>query len=511
MTAVPLVSVEGLYKRYPGVLAVNGASFDIPSGEIVGLVGKNGAGKSTVIKILAGAVSPDEGEIRVDGDVVTIPDPRHAQALGLAFMHQELEQIPLMSVAENVMLGSRLPRRMGALVNWSRMYEQAQAVLTDLDPTIDPRAPIDHLSIAQKRVIMIARALLARARLVVLDEPTTSLTDEEIKHLHGICRQIKARGGSVLYVSHRLEEILSLTDRVVVMRDGEVELTALTAETDRSSLITAITGKASGATASERRRARQIGGRPDGPEILRVEKLESAVVRQASFDLRAGEVLGIGGLVGAGRTELVRLIYGADPRRAGEVFVQGRLTDTSTPPKALSAGIVLLPEDRRYEGMVLDFNLRENVTLASLAGFCRAHSPFPSKPRERGAAQDMIERLSIRTSSVEQPVRFLSGGNQQKVVLGKWLQRGAKVFIFDEPTAGIDVEAKEEIYRLIEDLASQGKGIIFISSEFSEMVAVCNRVIVMQEGRMVGELDGDKATELAIVELCYAHPDLAAA
>jgi ABC-type sugar transport system ATPase subunit len=511
MSAVALVSVEGLYKRYPGVLAVNGASFDIPSGEIVGLVGKNGAGKSTVIKILAGAVSPDEGEIRVHGDLVTIPDPRHAQALGLAFMHQELEQIPLMSVAENVMLGSRLPRRMGALVNWSRMYEQAQAVLTDLDPTIDPRAPIDHLSIAQKRVIMIARALLARARLVVLDEPTTSLTDEEIKHLHGICRQIKARGGSVLYVSHRLEEILSLTDRIVVMRDGEVELTALTAETDRSSLITAITGKASGATAAERRRARQIGGRPAGPEILRVEKLESTIVREVSFDLRAGEVLGIGGLVGSGRTELVRLIYGADPRLAGEVFVEGGLTDTSSPPRALKAGIVLLPEDRRYEGMVLDFNLRENVTLASLPGFCRAHSPFPSKSRERGAARNMIERLSIRTSSVEQPVRFLSGGNQQKVVLGKWLQRGAKVFIFDEPTAGIDVEAKEEIYRLIEDLASQGKGIIFISSEFSEMVAVCNRVIVMQEGRLVGELDGDSATELAIVELCYGHPDLAAA
>ena len=511
MSGDPLVRVEGLYKRYPGVLAVNGASFDIPPGEIVGLVGKNGAGKSTVIKILAGAVAPDDGEIRVDGQLVTVPDPRHAQALGFAFMHQELEQIPLMTVAENVMLGSKMPRRMGALVNWSTMYEQAQEVLKDLDPSIDPRALIDHLSIAHKRVIMIARALLARARLVVLDEPTTSITDEEIKHLHGICRQIKQRGGSVLYVSHRLEEILSLTDRVVVMRDGEVELTALTADTDRSRLITAITGKSSGATASERRRARNVGGRPDGPEILRADKLESADVRDVSFDLRAGEILGIGGLVGAGRTELVKLIYGADPRIGGEVFVDGKAVDTSTPPKALQAGIVLLPEDRRYEGMVLDFNLRENVTLASLPGFCRAHSPFPSKSRERIAARDMVERLSIRTSSVEQPVRFLSGGNQQKVVLGKWLQRGAKVFIFDEPTAGIDVEAKEEIYRLVEDLASQGKGIIFISSEFSEMVAVCNRVIVMQEGRLVGELDGDEATELAIVELCYGHRELTAA
>jgi len=504
MTGGALLSVRALRKQYPGVLAVNGVSFDIPLGEIVGLVGKNGAGKSTVIKILAGAVQPDEGEISVDGRAVSIHDPRDAQALGFAFMHQELEQIPLMSVAENVMLGSRIPRRLGAFVKWSTMYEQARSVLDDLDPTIDPRAPIDRLSIAQKRVVMIARALLARARLVVLDEPTTSLTDEEIKHLHSVCREIKRRGGSVLYVSHRLDEILALTDRVVVMRDGEVELSAVTATTDRSGLIAAITGASSGTTAAERRLAHGIGARPSTPELLRVDALESRVIHGASFDLRAGEILGIGGLVGSGRTELVKLIYGADRRLGGTVFVNGQPVDTSSPPKALGAGIVLLPEDRRYEGMVLDFSLRENVTLASLPAFCRARSPFPVKARERVAAAAMIDRLAISTPRVEQSVRLLSGGNQQKVVLAKWLQRGAEVFIFDEPTAGIDVEAKEEIYRLIEDLAAQGKGIIFISSEFSEMVGVCHRVIVMREGRLVGALDGDAATERAIVELCYA-------
>ncbi|HEY2651032.1 MAG TPA: ATP-binding cassette domain-containing protein, partial [Solirubrobacteraceae bacterium] len=230
-----------------------------------------------------------------------------------------------------------------------------------------------------------------------------------------------------------------------------------------------------------------------------------------SFDLRAGEVLGIGGLVGAGRTELVRLIYGADPRAGGQVFVGGRPVDTTSPPKALAAGIVLLPEDRRHQGMVLDFNLRENITLSSLWRFCRPGTPFPNRERERGAARKMVERLSIRTSGVEAPIRHLSGGNQQKVVLAKWLERGAQVFIFDEPTAGIDVEAKEEIYKLVEDLAKDGRGVIFISSEFSEMVAICNRVIVLQEGHLVGEVDGDAVTERNIIELCYGHVGAVAA
>jgi ABC-type sugar transport system ATPase subunit len=511
MSGEPLVSIRGLVKQYPGVLAVDGATFDIPREQIVGLVGKNGAGKSTVIKILAGAVQPDAGEILVDGRPASVHDPRQAEALGFGFMHQELEQFPLMSVAENVTMGSNLPRHAGVLVSWRSMYEQARTTLADLDPTIDPRRPIDHLSIAQKRIVMIARALLARARLLVLDEPTTSLTDEEIKHLHAVCRKVRERGGTVLYVSHRLDEILSLTDTVIVMRDGQLVTSGPTAQTDRSKLIAAITGTGSGQTAAERRRARGIAGRPEGEEILRVTDVESDVVSKISFDLRAGEVLGIGGLVGAGRTELVRLIYGADPRTAGQVFVAGSAVDTTTPPKALAAGIVLLPEDRRNQGMVLDFNLRENVTLPSLSRFCRKRTPFPDRGRERGAARKMVERLSIRSSGVETPVRHLSGGNQQKVVLAKWLERGAKVFIFDEPTAGIDVEAKEEIYQLVEDLVKQGNGVIFISSEFSEMVAVCHRVIVLQEGRLVGELDGDAITERNIIELCYGHVGAVAA
>jgi ABC-type sugar transport system ATPase subunit len=511
MSDQPLVSIRGLVKQYTGVLAVDGATFDIPREQIVGLVGKNGAGKSTVIKILAGAVQPDAGEILVDGQVAAVHDPRHAEALGFGFMHQELEQFPLMSVAENVTMGSNLPHHAGVLVSWRSMYEQARTTLADLDPTIDTRRPIDHLSIAQKRIVMIARALLARARLLVLDEPTTSLTDEEIKHLHAVCRKVRERGGTVLYVSHRLDEILSLTDTVIVMRDGHVVTSGPTAETDRSKLIGAITGTASGQTAAERRRARGITGRPQGDEILRVSELESDVVAKTSFDLRAGEVLGIGGLVGAGRTELVRLIYGADPRTGGQVLVAGRQVDTRSPPKALRSGIVLLPEDRRHEGMVLDFNLRENVTLPSLSRFCRPGTPFPDRGRERGVARKMVERLAIRTSGVETPVRHLSGGNQQKVVLAKWLERGAQVFIFDEPTAGIDVEAKEEIYKLVEDLTKEGKGVIFISSEFSEMVAVCNRVIVLQEGRLVGELDGDAITERNIIELCYGHTGAVAA
>jgi len=511
MSDQPLVSIRGLVKQYPGVLAVNGATFDIPREQIVGLVGKNGAGKSTVIKILAGAVHPDAGEILVDGEAVSIRDPRHAQSLGFGFMHQELEQFPLMSVAENVMMGSKIPHHAGVLVRWRSMYEQTRAILADLDPTIDPRGQIDELSIAQKRLVMIARALLARARLLVLDEPTTSLTDEEIKQLHDVTRNVKARGGTVLYVSHRLDEILSLTDTVIVMRDGRLVTSDPTAQTGRGKLIAAITGAGSGQTAAERRRSRGITARPQGKELLRVTDIESDVVSKISFDLRAGEVLGIAGLVGAGRTELVRLIYGADAASGGQVFVRGRAVDTSSPRKALAAGIVLLPEDRRHEGMVLDFNLRENVTLSSLARFCRRGTPFPDRGEERDAARKMVERLSIQTSGVETPVRHLSGGNQQKVVLAKWLERGAQVFIFDEPTAGIDVEAKEEIYLLVEDLAKDGKGVIFISSEFSEMVAVCNRVIVLQEGRLAGDVDGSDVTERNIIELCYGHAGAMAA
>ena len=498
----PFLRAEGLVKRYPGVTALDGASFDLEAGEIVGLLGKNGAGKSTAINALAGAVELDAGTVEVDGEPVEIAGPIDAAEAGFAFVHQELELIPLSSVAENVVLGGTYPTRLGGLVHWRALYAEAARVLAILESDIDPRAMVDDLTPAQQRMVMIARALRARARLVVLDEPTIAFTDDDIEHLHRVCRRIRERGGTVLYVSHRLAEIEALTDRVIVMRDGAVVETMPTAGTPREALIAAITGK--GAGGSEARRARRE--RQIGEPLLTVRGIgDGETVHGIDLEVRAGEIVGVGGLVGSGRTELVRMIFGADGKREGEVLVRGRPTRIGSPSAALAAGLALLPEDRRHEGIQPDFSLRENVTLSSLGEVCVPHTPFPGRRRERAATQRLIERLGIRSRGTEQPVRELSGGNQQKAVLARCLQHGADVFIFDEPTAGIDVEAKAEIYDLIEALAGEGKGIVFISSEFSEMLAVCDRIVVLREGRFAGELEGEEVNERAIVELCYAH------
>ncbi|HVS99878.1 MAG TPA: sugar ABC transporter ATP-binding protein [Solirubrobacterales bacterium] len=505
--------VDGLVVRYPGVLALDGASFALEQGEIVGLLGKNGAGKSTAIKVLAGAVRAAAGSVEVDGERVEIHGPGDAAAQGFAFVHQELELIPLSSVAENVVLGGRYPTRLGGLVRWRALYEEAARVLAILESDIDPRALVDDLTPAEQRMVMIARALRAEARLVVLDEPTIAFTDDDIEHLHDVCRRIRERGGTVLYVSHRLGEITRLTDRVIVMRDGAVVETMPTAATTRASLIAAITGSGGAGADAERRRAeRAHDPRRPGKTLLEARGISDRAgkVRSVDLDVRAGEIVGIGGLVGSGRTEFVRLVYGADPRDGGEIRVGGEPRAMRSPNAALAAGVALLPEDRRHEGIQPDFSLRENVTLSSLGKVCFPHTPIPAPARERAVTKRLIERLGISSSGTEQPVRELSGGNQQKAVLARCLQRGADVFIFDEPTAGIDVEAKEEVYGLIESLAAEGKGIVFISSEFSELVRICDRIEVMREGELVGELRGEQITERAIVELCYGHEAAAA-
>jgi ABC-type sugar transport system ATPase subunit len=504
----PFLRAEELVVRYPGVLALDGASFELEQGEIVGLLGKNGAGKSTAIKVLAGAVRADAGSVEVDGERVEIHGPGDAAAQGFAFVHQELELIPLASVAENVVLGGSYPTRFGGLVRWRALYEEAARVLAILESEIDPRALVDDLTPAQQRMVMIARALRAEARLVVLDEPTIAFTDDDIEHLHDVCRRIRDRGGTVLYVSHRLGEITRLTDRVIVMRDGAVVETMPTAATTRASLVAAITG--SGGAGADAGRGR--GPRGPGKTLLEARGISDRAgkVRGVDIDVRAGEIVGIGGLVGSGRTEFVRLVYGADPRGDGEIRVGGKPQGMRSPNAALAAGVALLPEDRRHEGIQPDFSLRENVTLSSLGKVCFPHTPIPARSRERAATKSLIERLGIRSSDTEQPLRELSGGNQQKAVLARCLQRGADVFIFDEPTAGIDVEAKEEVYGLIEALAAEGKGIVFISSEFSELVRICDRIEVMREGELAGALSGDEITERAIVELCYGHETAAA-
>jgi ABC-type sugar transport system ATPase subunit len=500
-----VIAAEGLTKRYGSLAVVNNASLCVSAGEIVGLVGKNGAGKSTIIKMLSGAVHPDEGTIVVSGRPVHIRNPLHASQLGLAFVHQELAGIGCLSVAENVYLGLGYPRRLRFFVDRARLFRDAKVTLDKLGAHIDPSVLMSTLSIADQRLVMIGRALAQRTQLVVLDEPSASLTREETDRLHETLRRLRDDGVSTIYVSHRLDEILALTDRVVVMRDAHIVGDHATSELTYQRLVELITGSVRDEQASDGRRSRGARGRPAAPDVLVVEGLARAgAVHDVSFTLRAGELLGFAGMVGAGRTETARLIFGADPRSRGRILVDGAEVACGSPREAMAAGIALLPEDRHTEGAILDFSIRHNLTLPTLGRHrVRPYAPVPSTRSERREAMAQIEGLSIAAARDSQDLRELSGGNQQKVVIGKWMAHDTKILICDEPTNGVDVAGKDEIYALMERLASEGKGVIFISSEFSELVAVCHRVLVFRDGRVVGELCGDQITEAAIVERCY--------
>jgi len=496
-----LVSARGLSRRYPGVLALDGADLDIFPGEIIGLVGKNGAGKSTMIRILAGVESRDTGELSVGGNTVGASySPHDAHAAGLAFMHQELANVPNMTVAENVALGSRLPRRAGLLVDWSTLHARVQRVLDRLELKIAPRDRVGDLTVVQQRMVMIARALFHDARVLVLDEPSTSLTESEINQLHSVIRAMAKDGRAIVYVSHRLREIVEITSKVVVMQDGRVTLTRPTAGITEREIVEAIAGAPRGNVARAKEASRKAG-----ETLLKVRGINrTGKVRDVSFEVKTGEILGIAGLVGSGRTELVRLIAGADRASHGSVELDGRPLRLRSPRDAIAAGIVLLPEDRRHEGLVVDMSVRENITLPSLPRHRTGGLPFVRRSSETRLAREMVAQLGVRTPGVEQQVRRLSGGNQQKVVLAKWLARGGRVFIFDEPTQGVDVHAKEEIFRLIRASVAQGRAAIVISSDFSELVSQCDRVVVMREGALVGSLEGMAISEAGIVEMAYA-------
>jgi len=496
------VQARGLRKVYPGVVALGGADLEIPGGSILGLLGKNGAGKSTMIKVLAGVVAPDAGEILVDGAPIALGSPHDAAAQGFAFVHQELADVPNLTVAENVGLGLGYPTYPGGLVKRRALSRWAKEVLDRLEAPVDPGASLSSLSVAERRLVTIARGLAADARMFVLDEPTASLTDDEIEHLHKVLRSLRDQGVAIVYVSHRLDEVFAVTDRVTVMRDGHTVYSAATADMDKPQLIEEITGTA---IAPEQRRRHVPADGAD--ELLRVEGMSRpGVVEDVSFTLRKGELLGVAGLVGAGRTELMRLIFGADPATAGRVWLNGEELTIRSPRDAMAAGLALLPEDRKEQGGVLDFSVRKNITLTTMPRFRVARGvPMPNERRERATTRAFVERLKIKVANPEHPMRYLSGGNQQKAVLAKWLGSDADVFIFDEPTHGIDVEGKEEIYDLMTELAERGKGVIFISSEFTELVGACNRVLVMRDGRVVSQLEGSAITDAALVGLCYAH------
>ena len=501
----PALSVHGLSKSYPGVVAVDDVSFDVMPGEIVGLLGKNGAGKSTLIKMIGGAVHPDGGRIEVEGKEVAIGNPRDANALGIAVVHQELADVAQLTVAENVELGLGYPTRGGVFVKWRTLRSSAKKALDQIGADIDPATPLSRLSVAEQRLVMIARALSAYVRILILDEPSASLTEPEVKRLLEVVRTLSAQGVAVIYVTHRLAEVFAVSNRVVVMRDSKLVGTKPTAELDRSTLIEMITGPALSNEAPVTHKRLRAAANGDAPEMLRVEGLQRhGVVDDVSFGVKGGEVVGLAGLVGSGRTEVSRLIFGADKRHGGKILVEGREVRIRSPRDALKNGIVLLPEDRRHQGAVGEFSIRENVTLPTLKRNRAVPAiPHPSKRSERKVALRYVDQLAIRSSGVEHPVRLLSGGNQQKVILAKWLEHGAKIFFFDEPTLGVDVEGKQDAYESMDRLAAEGSAVIFISSEFSELITVCDRILVMAEGRLVAELANEGLVERDIIDACY--------
>ncbi len=493
MEETPVLAMEGISKSYPGVRALDGVSFDVRPGEVHALVGENGAGKSTLMKILAGAEHGDAGKILICGKPAVVDSPQRAMDLGIAIIYQEFNLVPQLSVAENIFLGREPRAKVPGFVNFGAMRASASELMQRLGVSLDVRRPVSELSVAQQQMVEIAKAISQKARVIAMDEPSATLTDHELANLFTLIQQLKSQGVGIVYISHRLEEIFQIADRVTVLRDGQWIGTRPVSEVDRESLIRMMVGRELTETFPRRVVA-------PGEEMLRVEHLtRRGVLEDISFSVRKGEVLGLAGLVGAGRTELARAIFGADPIDSGTLTLEGRRVRISSPQEAIRKGIGLVTEDRKQLGLVLGMAVRENITLPSLRLLSRLG--FIRRGRERQVSEQFTRDLSIKTPSIEQQVNNLSGGNQQKVVLAKWLFSQSRVLIFDEPTRGIDVGAKTEIYQLMNELAERGVAIIMISSELPEVLGMSDRILVMHEGRLAGEVPREEATQERIMYL----------
>lgn len=488
----PLLHMHHIAKRYPGVVALDDVSIELHAGEVLCLVGENGAGKSTLMRVLAGAHQKDEGTIEIDGTAVALNSPADAQRFGIGMIYQDLKLVPEMTVAENILLGSEPTRTRAQFIDRKGMRKTAGDALDALGETLDIDAPVKSLSIARQQLVAIARALSRRVRILALDEPTAPLTSHEIRGLFSVIRKLRVDGVGIVYISHRLEEVFEIGDRVAVLRDGRLVKTAAVAELDRRSLITLMVGRDLEKEFPPFEHVR-------GPEVLRMEHMSSGRVQDATFTLHRGEVLGLAGLVGAGRTELARILFGADRYTQGRIILDGAEIHPQSPRDAIDAGIGLLTEDRNRFGLIMEMNVRENISLPNLGTLL--NGPFVDKVRECQVAGASAQRLQIKTPSIEQDVSALSGGNRQKVVLSRWLLTKAKVLIFDEPTSGIDVGVRFEIYRIIHQLAQEGLGIIVISSDLPELLGICDRIAVMCEGHLVGAMDRESATQEKIMEL----------
>ncbi|WP_244817353.1 sugar ABC transporter ATP-binding protein [Caballeronia sp. Lep1P3] len=501
----PLISVDKLSKRFPGVRALHEVQFELMPGEVHALMGENGAGKSTLMKILAGVYSRDSGEMQVDGKPVEFTSPREAQELGIGIIHQELQLMNHLTVAQNMFIGREPRKLLGLLLDEEKLNAQAQDILAHMHVKLDPRAVVEALTVASQQMVEIAKALSFESRVLIMDEPTSALNDAEIAELFRIIRQLRDRGVGIVYISHKMDELKQIADRVTVLRDGEYVGTVSVHDTSVETIIGMMVGRTLTDLTSF------LGGANQGDVALEVKHLNAGpLVRDVCFTLRKGEILGFAGLMGAGRTEVARAVFGADPVESGEIIVKGAKASIKKPSDAVARGIGYLSEDRKRFGLATGMDVESNIVMSNLGKFLSGRV-FLRRAKIRKTATHFIRLLGIRTPSATQPVRLLSGGNQQKIVIAKWLERDCDVLFFDEPTRGIDVGAKSEIYRLLRSLAEQGKAIVMISSELPEILRMSDRIVVMCEGRITGELSASEATQERIMQLATRRPTLQAA
>ena len=498
-SATPRLAVSGVTKRFPGVTALSHVDLALMPGEVLALIGENGAGKSTLMKILGGVQLPDEGQVLVDNQPVTLDSVQASQAAGIALIHQELNLSGNLSVGANIFLG-REPRKRG-LIDERQIHSDSVQLLKQLGLDVSPKTLVDHLTIGQQQLVEIARAISINANVLIMDEPTSSLSQHETERLLEVVKELREQNVSIIYISHRLGEVQELADRVAVLRDGANAGDLPKDEITHDRMVQLMVG----------RDISQFYARkphPKGDVVLRAGDVETPANpgHRLSFEVRAGEIVGVAGLVGAGRTELLRVLFGVDQALGGSIELAGEPVNLRSPQDAILAGMALVPEDRKEQGIILDMAVRTNIGLAGLRRHQR--SGFLNRDQERQDSSTMVERLQIKTPNEQQMVRFLSGGNQQKVVLGKWLAMQPRVLLLDEPTRGIDIGAKQEIYTLMEELAEQGVAILFVSSEMEEILGMSDRTLVMHEGRITGSLDRDELSEEAVMQLATGAQQL---
>ena len=487
-----ILTMEGIDKSFPGVHALDHVHFDVRSGEVHALMGENGAGKSTLMKVLTGIYSKDSGTITFEGKEIEFHNTREAQDAGIVIVHQELNMVGDLTVAQNIFIGREFMK--GFRIDDKKMIEESNKLFAELKIEIDPRAKMSDLTVGKQQMCEIAKAISHQAKVIIFDEPSAALTEKEIEDLFVIIRDLREKGLAIVYISHRMDEIKVITDRVTVMRDGGYVGTLITKDCTKEDIINMMVGRVIYEDPKTESHVPK-----DAPVVLKVEHLNAGrMVQDVSFELRKGEILGFSGLMGAGRTETARALFGADPKTSGDIYINGEKVTINSPQDAVKHGIGYLSEDRKRYGIVVQKSIIENSTMASLENYM--NGAFINKSEEKKITEHYIKELATKTPSSDQLVVNLSGGNQQKVVIAKWLVRNCDILIFDEPTRGIDVGAKNEIYKLMNRLASEGKSIIMISSEMTEILRMSDRIVVMCEGKKTGELDIAEATQEKIMD-----------